>query len=163
MQMQEPDIVSWRRRKGRRRRRCWPFWLNESRVCSLSEMLSSPTQPGAIETAVEDLRGHITQTSGETVQGFWLLTEWVYGCVKKKKRWGGDYVSSYHWDKSGDKFVNRTLLGFVYGVLLIFFSPARQGSFSWLNGHVWLQLWSFWAGTSILGSGLCPGFQGLLE
>ncbi|XP_006897130.1 PREDICTED: tumor protein p63-regulated gene 1 protein [Elephantulus edwardii] len=32
-------------------------------------------RPGAIETAVEDLKDHITQTSGETVQGFWLLTE----------------------------------------------------------------------------------------
>ena len=33
--------------------------------------------PGVIETAMEDLKGHITKTSGETIQGFWLLTEWV--------------------------------------------------------------------------------------
>uniref|UniRef100_A0A8C3YPG8 Tumor protein p63 regulated 1 n=1 Tax=Catagonus wagneri TaxID=51154 RepID=A0A8C3YPG8_9CETA len=33
------------------------------------------TRPGAIETAMEDLKGHIAKTSGETVQGFWLLTE----------------------------------------------------------------------------------------
>ncbi|XP_068401558.1 tumor protein p63-regulated gene 1 protein [Eschrichtius robustus] len=34
-----------------------------------------PTQPGAIETATEDLKGHIAKTSGEKIQGFWLLTE----------------------------------------------------------------------------------------
>ncbi|KAK2496767.1 hypothetical protein MC885_004816 [Smutsia gigantea] len=33
------------------------------------------TRPGAIETAVDDLKGHIAKTSGETIQGFWLLTE----------------------------------------------------------------------------------------
>ncbi|XP_057357062.1 tumor protein p63-regulated gene 1 protein isoform X3 [Manis pentadactyla] len=33
------------------------------------------TRPGAIETAVNDLKGHIAKTSGETIQGFWLLTE----------------------------------------------------------------------------------------
>ncbi|XP_077924192.1 tumor protein p63-regulated gene 1 protein isoform X4 [Halichoerus grypus] len=33
------------------------------------------TRPGAIETAIEDLKGHIAKTSGETIQGFWLLTE----------------------------------------------------------------------------------------
>ncbi|XP_004413026.1 PREDICTED: tumor protein p63-regulated gene 1 protein [Odobenus rosmarus divergens] len=33
------------------------------------------TRPGAIETAIEDLKGHIPKTSGETIQGFWLLTE----------------------------------------------------------------------------------------
>uniref|UniRef100_A0A8I3WDG0 Tumor protein p63 regulated 1 n=1 Tax=Callithrix jacchus TaxID=9483 RepID=A0A8I3WDG0_CALJA len=33
------------------------------------------TRPGAIETAVEDLKGHIAETSGETIQGFWLLTK----------------------------------------------------------------------------------------
>ncbi|XP_057594111.1 tumor protein p63-regulated gene 1 protein isoform X3 [Hippopotamus amphibius kiboko] len=33
------------------------------------------TRPGAIETAMEDLTGHIAKTSGETIQGFWLLTE----------------------------------------------------------------------------------------
>ncbi|XP_038318887.1 tumor protein p63-regulated gene 1 protein isoform X1 [Canis lupus baileyi] len=33
------------------------------------------TRPGAIETAMEDLKGHIAKTSGETIQGFWLLTE----------------------------------------------------------------------------------------
>ncbi|XP_037380450.1 tumor protein p63-regulated gene 1 protein [Talpa occidentalis] len=33
------------------------------------------TRPGAIETAMEDLKGHITETSGENIQGFWLLTE----------------------------------------------------------------------------------------
>ncbi|XP_055424710.1 tumor protein p63-regulated gene 1 protein isoform X4 [Bubalus kerabau] len=33
------------------------------------------TRPGVIETAMEDLKGHITKTSGETIQGFWLLTE----------------------------------------------------------------------------------------
>ncbi|KAM6225071.1 tumor protein p63-regulated gene 1 protein [Rhynchocyon petersi] len=33
------------------------------------------TRPGAIETAMEDLKAHITDTSGETVQGFWLLSE----------------------------------------------------------------------------------------
>ncbi|XP_039706472.1 tumor protein p63-regulated gene 1 protein isoform X3 [Pteropus medius] len=33
------------------------------------------TRPGAIETAMEDLKGHIAKTSGEKIQGFWLLTE----------------------------------------------------------------------------------------
>ncbi|KAG8515826.1 Tumor protein p63-regulated gene 1 protein [Galemys pyrenaicus] len=33
------------------------------------------TRPGAIETAMEDLKGCITETSGENIQGFWLLTE----------------------------------------------------------------------------------------
>ncbi|ELW50909.1 Tumor protein p63-regulated 1 protein [Tupaia chinensis] len=33
------------------------------------------TRPGAIETAMEDLKGHIAETSEETIQGFWLLTE----------------------------------------------------------------------------------------
>ncbi|XP_045667220.1 tumor protein p63-regulated gene 1 protein [Ursus americanus] len=33
------------------------------------------TRPGAIETAMEDLKGHIAKTSGEIIQGFWLLTE----------------------------------------------------------------------------------------
>ncbi|XP_008703386.1 tumor protein p63-regulated gene 1 protein [Ursus maritimus] len=33
------------------------------------------TRPGATETAMEDLKGHIAKTSGETIQGFWLLTE----------------------------------------------------------------------------------------
>ncbi|XP_008051817.1 tumor protein p63-regulated gene 1 protein [Carlito syrichta] len=33
------------------------------------------TRPGTIETAMEDLKGHITETSGETIQGFWLLTK----------------------------------------------------------------------------------------
>ncbi|XP_013837732.1 tumor protein p63-regulated gene 1 protein isoform X1 [Sus scrofa] len=33
------------------------------------------TWPGTIETAMEDLKGHIAKTSGETIQGFWLLTE----------------------------------------------------------------------------------------
>ncbi|XP_003792756.1 tumor protein p63-regulated gene 1 protein [Otolemur garnettii] len=33
------------------------------------------TRPGAIETAMEDLKSHITETSGETIQGFWLLTK----------------------------------------------------------------------------------------
>ncbi|XP_076973982.1 tumor protein p63-regulated gene 1 protein [Tamandua tetradactyla] len=33
------------------------------------------TRPGAIETAMEDLKGHLAETSGETIQGFWLLTE----------------------------------------------------------------------------------------
>ncbi|XP_032193848.1 tumor protein p63-regulated gene 1 protein isoform X2 [Mustela erminea] len=33
------------------------------------------TRPGAIETAMEDLKGHIAETSGEKIQGFWLLTE----------------------------------------------------------------------------------------
>ncbi|XP_048201960.1 tumor protein p63-regulated gene 1 protein [Perognathus longimembris pacificus] len=33
------------------------------------------TRPGAIETAMEDLKGHIAETSGENIQGFWLLTE----------------------------------------------------------------------------------------
>jgi len=32
------------------------------------------TRPGAIETAMEDLKGHVAETSGETIQGFWLLT-----------------------------------------------------------------------------------------
>ncbi|KAB0405916.1 hypothetical protein E2I00_015240 [Balaenoptera physalus] len=33
------------------------------------------TWPGPIETATEDLKGHIAKTSGEKIQGFWLLTE----------------------------------------------------------------------------------------
>ncbi|PNI54994.1 TPRG1 isoform 13, partial [Pan troglodytes] len=28
-----------------------------------------------IETAMEDLKGHVAETSGETIQGFWLLTK----------------------------------------------------------------------------------------
>ncbi|XP_008578309.1 PREDICTED: tumor protein p63-regulated gene 1 protein [Galeopterus variegatus] len=32
-------------------------------------------RPGAIETAMEDLKSHVVETSGETIQGFWLLTE----------------------------------------------------------------------------------------
>uniref|UniRef100_A0A8C6GQC8 Transformation related protein 63 regulated 1 n=1 Tax=Mus spicilegus TaxID=10103 RepID=A0A8C6GQC8_MUSSI len=43
------------------------------------------TRPGAIETAVEDLKGHIAQTSGETVQGFWLLTEIDHWNNEKEK------------------------------------------------------------------------------
>ncbi|XP_019598701.2 tumor protein p63-regulated gene 1 protein [Rhinolophus sinicus] len=33
------------------------------------------TRPGAIETAMEDLKAHIAKTSEEKIQGFWLLTE----------------------------------------------------------------------------------------
>ncbi|KAM7132696.1 tumor protein p63-regulated gene 1 protein isoform 2-T2 [Molossus nigricans] len=33
------------------------------------------TRPGAIETAMEDLKDHVAKTSGEKIQGFWLLTE----------------------------------------------------------------------------------------
>ncbi|XP_004603072.1 tumor protein p63-regulated gene 1 protein [Sorex araneus] len=33
------------------------------------------TRPGAIETALEDLKSHIAKTFGENIQGFWLLTE----------------------------------------------------------------------------------------
>ncbi|XP_004577838.2 tumor protein p63-regulated gene 1 protein [Ochotona princeps] len=33
------------------------------------------TRPGAIESAMEDLKGQIAETSEETIQGFWLLTE----------------------------------------------------------------------------------------
>ncbi|XP_060054499.1 tumor protein p63-regulated gene 1 protein isoform X3 [Erinaceus europaeus] len=33
------------------------------------------TRPGAIETAIEDLKSHVAETSGENIQGFWLLTE----------------------------------------------------------------------------------------
>ncbi|XP_032755129.1 tumor protein p63-regulated gene 1 protein [Rattus rattus] len=43
------------------------------------------TRPGAMETAVEDLKGHIAQTSGETVQGFWLLTEIDHWNNEKEK------------------------------------------------------------------------------
>ncbi|XP_008837898.1 tumor protein p63-regulated gene 1 protein [Nannospalax galili] len=43
------------------------------------------TRPGAIEMAVEDLKGHITQTSGETIQGFWLLTEIDHWNNEKEK------------------------------------------------------------------------------
>ncbi|XP_066889603.1 tumor protein p63-regulated gene 1 protein [Kogia breviceps] len=32
-------------------------------------------EPGAIETATEDLKGHIAKTPGEKIQGFWLLTD----------------------------------------------------------------------------------------
>ncbi|KAM6161164.1 tumor protein p63-regulated gene 1 protein [Erethizon dorsatum] len=32
------------------------------------------TRPGAIETAMEDLKGHVAEMAGETIQGFWLLT-----------------------------------------------------------------------------------------
>ncbi|KAM5292818.1 tumor protein p63-regulated gene 1 protein [Ctenodactylus gundi] len=32
-------------------------------------------RPGAIETAMEDLKGHIAETTGEIVQSFWLLTQ----------------------------------------------------------------------------------------
>ncbi|KAM8770528.1 tumor protein p63-regulated gene 1 protein [Rhynchonycteris naso] len=43
------------------------------------------TRPGAIETAMEDLRGHIAKTSGETIQGFWLLTEIDHWNNEKEK------------------------------------------------------------------------------
>ncbi|XP_066097733.1 tumor protein p63-regulated gene 1 protein isoform X2 [Saccopteryx bilineata] len=43
------------------------------------------TRPGAVETAVEDLRGHIAKTSGETIQGFWLLTEIDHWNNEKEK------------------------------------------------------------------------------
>ncbi|XP_055480726.1 tumor protein p63-regulated gene 1 protein [Psammomys obesus] len=43
------------------------------------------TRPGAIETAVEDLRSHIAQTSGENVQGFWLLTQIDHWNNEKEK------------------------------------------------------------------------------
>ncbi|XP_038605663.1 tumor protein p63-regulated gene 1 protein [Tachyglossus aculeatus] len=33
------------------------------------------TRPGAIDTAMEDLKRHVAGTTGETVQSFWLLTE----------------------------------------------------------------------------------------
>ncbi|XP_055978047.1 tumor protein p63-regulated gene 1 protein [Sorex fumeus] len=33
------------------------------------------TRPGAIETALEDLKSHIAKSFGENIQGFWLLTE----------------------------------------------------------------------------------------
>uniref|UniRef100_F7FUV1 Tumor protein p63 regulated 1 n=1 Tax=Monodelphis domestica TaxID=13616 RepID=F7FUV1_MONDO len=33
------------------------------------------TRPGAIETAIEDLKTHVEEKRGEVVQGFWLLTE----------------------------------------------------------------------------------------
>nr|XP_012600649.1 tumor protein p63-regulated gene 1 protein [Microcebus murinus]XP_012600650.1 tumor protein p63-regulated gene 1 protein [Microcebus murinus]XP_012600651.1 tumor protein p63-regulated gene 1 protein [Microcebus murinus]XP_012600652.1 tumor protein p63-regulated gene 1 protein [Microcebus murinus] len=33
------------------------------------------TRPGAMETAIEDLKSHIAESSGETIQGFWLLTK----------------------------------------------------------------------------------------
>lgn len=33
------------------------------------------TRPGAIDTALEDLKSHIAKTFGENIQGFWLLTE----------------------------------------------------------------------------------------
>ncbi|XP_001362730.2 tumor protein p63-regulated gene 1 protein [Monodelphis domestica] len=33
------------------------------------------TRPGAIETAIEDLKAHVEEKRGEVVQGFWLLTE----------------------------------------------------------------------------------------
>lgn len=32
------------------------------------------TRPGAIETAMEDLKDHLAKTSGEKIQGYWLLT-----------------------------------------------------------------------------------------
>ncbi|XP_057594110.1 tumor protein p63-regulated gene 1 protein isoform X2 [Hippopotamus amphibius kiboko] len=43
------------------------------------------TRPGAIETAMEDLTGHIAKTSGETIQGFWLLTEIDHWNNEKEK------------------------------------------------------------------------------
>uniref|UniRef100_A0A8C5K9A8 Transformation related protein 63 regulated 1 n=2 Tax=Jaculus jaculus TaxID=51337 RepID=A0A8C5K9A8_JACJA len=43
------------------------------------------TRPGAIQTAVEDLKGHIAETSGETIQGFWLLTEIDHWNNEKEK------------------------------------------------------------------------------
>ncbi|XP_006156787.1 tumor protein p63-regulated gene 1 protein [Tupaia chinensis] len=43
------------------------------------------TRPGAIETAMEDLKGHIAETSEETIQGFWLLTEIDHWNNEKEK------------------------------------------------------------------------------
>ncbi|XP_023592542.1 tumor protein p63-regulated gene 1 protein isoform X2 [Trichechus manatus latirostris] len=43
------------------------------------------TRPGTIETAMEDLKSHITKTSGETIQGFWLLTEIDHWNNEKEK------------------------------------------------------------------------------
>ncbi|XP_077899974.1 tumor protein p63-regulated gene 1 protein [Ictidomys tridecemlineatus] len=43
------------------------------------------TRPGAIETALEDLKGHIAETYGETIQGFWLLTEIDHWNNEKEK------------------------------------------------------------------------------
>ncbi|KAM4887422.1 tumor protein p63-regulated gene 1 protein [Thomomys bottae] len=43
------------------------------------------TRPGAIDTAMEDLKGHIAETSGEKIQGFWLLTEIDHWNNEKEK------------------------------------------------------------------------------
>uniref|UniRef100_A0A8B7TPQ2 Tumor protein p63-regulated gene 1 protein n=1 Tax=Castor canadensis TaxID=51338 RepID=A0A8B7TPQ2_CASCN len=48
-------------------------------------IFSFSIQPGAIETAVEDLKGHIADTSGETIQGCWLLTEIDHWNNEKEK------------------------------------------------------------------------------
>lgn len=117
----------------------------ESRVCSVFSKWNAFFSPSA--------RGHWDchgRPEGTHYTNFWrdgsrLLAPDRVSIWLCEKKW--NCVSWYHWDRRGYKFVNRTLLGFVYGALLIFFSPARQGSFSWLNRHIWLQLWSFWAGT----------------
>ncbi|XP_049736458.1 tumor protein p63-regulated gene 1 protein [Elephas maximus indicus] len=43
------------------------------------------TRPGTIETAMEDLKSHIAETSGETIQSFWLLTEIDHWNNEKEK------------------------------------------------------------------------------
>ncbi|XP_006871942.1 PREDICTED: tumor protein p63-regulated gene 1 protein [Chrysochloris asiatica] len=43
------------------------------------------TRPGAIDTALEDLKSHVTDTSGETIQGSWLLTEIDHWNNEKEK------------------------------------------------------------------------------
>ncbi|XP_042525314.1 tumor protein p63-regulated gene 1 protein [Dipodomys spectabilis] len=43
------------------------------------------TRPGTIETAMEDLKGHIAEASGENIQGFWLLTEIDHWNNEKEK------------------------------------------------------------------------------
>lgn len=91
-------------------------------------MISSPPQPGAMETAVEDLKGHIAQTSGETVQGFWLLTEWVCGCLKENgNMW-------FHWDRKGDSRVIETPLGFVQVISCPFQLEICFSLASWVDG-----------------------------
>lgn len=76
---------------------------------------------------------------------------------KASGSWQSEYMVLWK-KKSGTMFLDITgtegeinllteLFWALYMVLYWFFSPARQGSFSWLNTHIWLQLWSFWAGT----------------
>ncbi|CAO2631451.1 Tumor protein p63-regulated gene 1 protein [Lemmus lemmus] len=85
------------------------------------------TRPGAIETAVEDLKGRITQTFGETVQGFWLLTE------------------IDHWNNEKEKILmltDKTLLICKYDFIMLSCVQMQQIPLSAIS-HIYLGKFAF--------------------